>query len=61
MRCPTTEGTLLTVTAHRGVQVRSTGLDRILADACDRVPGPIGRADRNPRFPLLGHAPPCRT
>ncbi|MEV7288464.1 hypothetical protein AB0O01_28620 [Streptomyces sp. NPDC093252] len=49
------------MTAHRGVQVRSTGLDRILADACDRVPGPIGRADRNPRFPLLGHAPPCRT
>ncbi|MCX4904354.1 hypothetical protein [Streptomyces sp. NBC_00878] len=53
------DGTILTVTAHRSVQVWYTDLDRVLADACDRVRDPISRAQWSRHFPRLDYAPPC--
>ncbi len=59
MRHLTADGTVLTVTAHRSVQVWYTDLDRMLADACDRFRGTIGRAQWTRHFPSLDCAPPC--
>lgn len=53
------DGTILTVTAHRNVQVWYTDLARVLADACDRFPGTIGRAQWARHFPRLDYDPPC--
>ncbi|BCL28741.1 hypothetical protein ACFFS2_04840 [Streptomyces aurantiacus] len=53
------DGTILTVTAHRSVQVWYTDLDRVLADACDRVHGTITRAQWTRHFPRLDYTPPC--
>ncbi len=53
------DGTLLTVTAHRSVQVWNTDLDRVLADACNRVRGTISRAQWAHHFPRLAYDPPC--
>ncbi|MET8829378.1 hypothetical protein ABZX40_25985 [Streptomyces sp. NPDC004610] len=61
VRYLTADGTILTVTSHRSVQVWYTDLDRVLADACDRFPDPIGRAQWDRHFPRLDYAPPCRT
>ncbi|MFD7713183.1 XRE family transcriptional regulator [Streptomyces sp. NPDC059786] len=54
-----TDGTVLTVTAHRLVQVWYTDIRRALAEACDRVRATISRAQWTRHFPRLGYAPPC--
>ncbi|RKM92036.1 hypothetical protein SFRA_026745 [Streptomyces xinghaiensis] len=54
-----TDGTFLTVTAHYSVQIWYPDLDRVLADACDRVHGTISRAQWAQHFPRLDYAPPC--
>ncbi|MCC3650645.1 hypothetical protein LIX60_03890 [Streptomyces sp. S07_1.15] len=59
MRYLKTDGTFLTVTAHYSVQIWYPALDRVLADACDRVHGTISRAQWAQRFPRLDYAPPC--
>ncbi|WP_123985640.1 hypothetical protein [Streptomyces alfalfae] len=44
----------------RSVQIRCTGLDRVLADACDRRPGAISRASAPATSPGLDQRPaPC--
>ncbi|PWG11793.1 hypothetical protein DF268_19715 [Streptomyces sp. V2] len=53
------DGSFLTVTAHRSVQVWYTDIDRVLAHACDRVHGTISRAQWARHFPRLDYAPPC--
>ncbi|MEV5358021.1 hypothetical protein [Streptomyces sp. NPDC052693] len=53
------DGTFLTVTAHHGVQIWYTDVDRALADACDRVHGTITRIQWSRYFPRLAYAPPC--
>lgn len=59
VRYLTAHGMFLTVTAHRSVQIWYTDLDRVLADACDRRPGTISRAQWTRHFPGLDYAPPC--
>ncbi|GGP47298.1 hypothetical protein GCM10010214_20590 [Streptomyces abikoensis] len=55
----TTDGTLLTVTAHHNVQIWYTDLDQALADACDQVHDTISRAQWARHFPRLDYTPPC--
>ncbi|MFE7069269.1 hypothetical protein ACFU96_04135 [Streptomyces sp. NPDC057620] len=53
------DGTFLTVTAHFSVQIWYTDLDRVLADACNRVRGTISRTQWTHHFPRLDYTPPC--
>ncbi|MEU6224783.1 helix-turn-helix domain-containing protein [Streptomyces sp. NPDC047042] len=53
------DGTILTVTAHRSVQVWYTDLTRVLTAACDPVDTTITRAQWSHHFPRLDYAPPC--
>ncbi|MGP2437889.1 WD40 repeat domain-containing protein [Streptomyces sp. JW3] len=59
VRYLTSDGTFLTVTAHYSVQIWYTALDRVLADACDRVHRTISRTQWTRHFPRLDYAPPC--
>ncbi|MFD3524228.1 helix-turn-helix domain-containing protein [Streptomyces sp. NPDC058653] len=53
------DGAILTVTAHRSVQIWHTDLDRVLAEACDRFRHTISPAQWARHFPRLDYAPPC--